>query len=78
MPSPEIVHALLSIQTQETLSVPTAALILGALSQVENLIEAAISTDISSINPHGSDRPPFTEQYAQGERVKIPNGRNFR
>jgi hypothetical protein len=41
MPSPEIVHALLSIQTQETLSVPTAALILGALSQVDNLIELA-------------------------------------
>jgi hypothetical protein len=40
MPSPEIVHALLSIQTQETLSVPTA-LILGALSQVDSLIELA-------------------------------------
>jgi hypothetical protein len=41
MLSPEISHALLSIQKQETLSVPTAALILGALSQVENLIELA-------------------------------------
>jgi len=51
MLSPEISHALLSIQAQENLSVPTAALILGALSQVENLIEAGISTDISSINP---------------------------
>jgi hypothetical protein len=41
MLSPEISHALLAIQTQETLSVPTAALILGALSQVDNLIELA-------------------------------------
>lgn len=41
MLSPEISHVLLSIQTQETLSVPTAALIFGALSQVENLIELA-------------------------------------
>jgi hypothetical protein len=41
MLSPEISHALPSIQKQETLSVPTAALILGALSQVENLIEVA-------------------------------------
>jgi hypothetical protein len=41
MISPEISHALLSIQAQETLSLPAAALILGALSQVENLIELA-------------------------------------
>jgi len=34
MPSPEIVHALLSTETQRALSLPTAALILGALSQV--------------------------------------------
>ena len=51
MPSPELVHALLTPETQKALSLSTAALILGALSQVENLIEAAISTDISSINP---------------------------
>jgi len=41
MPSPEIVHALLAPETQKALSLPTAALILGALSQVENLIELA-------------------------------------
>jgi hypothetical protein len=41
MLSPEISRALLSIQTQESLSVPTAALTFGALSQVENLIELA-------------------------------------
>jgi hypothetical protein len=41
MLSPEISHALLSPETQKTLSLPTAALILGALSQVENLIELA-------------------------------------
>jgi hypothetical protein len=41
MLSPEFSRALLSIQTQETLSLPTAALILGALSQVESLIELA-------------------------------------
>jgi hypothetical protein len=41
MPSPEIVHALLAPETQKTLSLPTASLILGALSQVETLIELA-------------------------------------
>jgi hypothetical protein len=41
MPSPEIVHAPLAPETQKALSLPTAALILGALSQVENLIELA-------------------------------------
>jgi hypothetical protein len=41
MLSPEISPALLAIQTQESLSVPTAALIFGALSKVENLIELA-------------------------------------
>jgi hypothetical protein len=41
MPSPEIVHALLAPETQKALSLPTAALILGALSQVDNLIELA-------------------------------------
>ena len=39
MLSPEICHALLSAEAQKTLSLPTAALILGALSQVENLME---------------------------------------
>ena len=41
MLSPEIPRALLSPETQKALSLPTAALILGALSQVENLIELA-------------------------------------
>jgi len=41
MPSPEIARALLSTESQQTLSLPTAALILGALSQVESLIELA-------------------------------------
>jgi hypothetical protein len=41
MPSPELVHALLAPETQKALSLPTAALILGALSQVESLIELA-------------------------------------
>lgn len=41
MPSPEIVHALLAPETQKAVSLPTAALILGALSQVETLIELA-------------------------------------
>ena len=41
MPSPEIVHALLAPETQKTLSLPTATLILGALSQVDILIELA-------------------------------------
>jgi hypothetical protein len=41
MLSLEIPRALLSTETQEALSLSTAALILGALSQVENLIELA-------------------------------------
>ncbi len=41
MPSLEIVHALLAPETQKTVSLPMAALILGAVSQVENLIELA-------------------------------------
>jgi len=41
MLSLEIHRALLSSETQKALSLPTAALILGALSQVENLIELA-------------------------------------
>ena len=41
MLSLDIARALLSTETQKTLSLPTAALILGALSQVENLIEVA-------------------------------------
>jgi len=41
MLSLEISRALLSSETQAALSLPTAALILGALSQVEKLIELA-------------------------------------
>ena len=39
MLSLEISRALLSPETRKALSLPTAALILGALSQVENLVE---------------------------------------
>jgi hypothetical protein len=41
MPSPKIVDALLAVETQKALSLPVAALILGAVSQVETLIELA-------------------------------------
>jgi hypothetical protein len=41
MPCLEIARAILSTETQKTLSLPTAVLILGALSQVESLIEPA-------------------------------------
>jgi len=41
MPSPTITDALLALETQKALSLPMAALILGALSQVEGLIELA-------------------------------------
>jgi hypothetical protein len=41
MLSPKIADALLALETQKTLSLPTAALILGAVSQVETLIELA-------------------------------------
>lgn len=41
MPSPEIADALLALETQKALSLPVAALILGAVSQVETLIELA-------------------------------------
>jgi len=41
MPSPKIVDALLALETQKNLSRPMAALILGAVSQVESLIELA-------------------------------------
>jgi hypothetical protein len=41
MLSLDIPRALLSTETQKALSLSTAALILGALSQVENLIELA-------------------------------------
>jgi hypothetical protein len=41
MLSLEIARALLSTETQKGLSLPTAVLILGALSQVENLIDLA-------------------------------------
>jgi len=39
MPSLKIAQALLSPETQKALSLPTAALILGALSQVETVME---------------------------------------
>jgi hypothetical protein len=38
-PSPKIVHALLDTETRIALSLPVAALIMGALSQVETTIE---------------------------------------
>ena len=41
MLSPKIADALLALETQKTLSLPMAALILGAVSQVEGLIELA-------------------------------------
>jgi hypothetical protein len=41
MLSPKIADALLALETQKTLSLPMAALILGAVSQVESLIELA-------------------------------------
>jgi hypothetical protein len=41
MLSLEIARALLSTETQQNLSLPTAVLILGALSQVESLIDLA-------------------------------------
>lgn len=39
MPSPRIADTLLALETQKALSLPLAALILGAVSQVEALIE---------------------------------------
>lgn len=41
MPSPKIADALLALETQKALSLPVAALILGAVSQIEALIELA-------------------------------------
>jgi len=41
MLSRKIADTLLALETQKTLSLPTATLILGALSQVETLIELA-------------------------------------
>jgi hypothetical protein len=41
MLSLEIARALLSTETQQNLSLPTAVLIMGTLLQVENLIELA-------------------------------------
>jgi len=41
MLSRKIADTLLALETQKTLSLPTAALILGAVSQVEILIELA-------------------------------------
>ena len=41
MPSLKIADALLGLETQKALSLPMAALILGAVSQVESLIELA-------------------------------------
>lgn len=41
MPSPKIVDTLLALETQNALSRPMTALILGAVSQVEALIELA-------------------------------------
>lgn len=41
MPSPQIVDSLLALETQKALSRPMAGLILGAVSQVEALIDLA-------------------------------------
>ncbi len=41
MPSPKIMDTLLALETQKALSRPMTALILGAVSQVEALIELA-------------------------------------
>lgn len=41
MPSPNIADALLALETQKSVSLPMAALILGAVSQVEALVELA-------------------------------------
>ncbi|HKU28749.1 MAG TPA: hypothetical protein VJQ54_24980 [Candidatus Sulfotelmatobacter sp.] len=41
MPSPKIAETLFALETQKALSLPLAALILGAVSQVEALIELA-------------------------------------
>ena len=41
MLSPKLADALLALETQKTLPLPMAALILGAVSQVETLIELA-------------------------------------
>lgn len=41
MPSPKIVDTLLALDTQKALPLPVAALILGAVSQVDGLIEVA-------------------------------------
>ena len=41
MPSPKITDALLALETQKALTLPMTALILGAVSQVEALIELA-------------------------------------
>jgi hypothetical protein len=41
MPSPKIMEVLLALETQKAISLPVAASILGAVSQVEALIELA-------------------------------------
>jgi hypothetical protein len=41
MPSPKVVDTLLAIETQKALSLPVAALVMGAISQVEALIDLA-------------------------------------
>jgi len=41
MPSPKFADTLLALETQKALSRPVAVLILGAVSQVEALIELA-------------------------------------
>jgi hypothetical protein len=41
MPSPKTIDALLAPKAQKTLTLPVAALILGAVSQVDSLIELA-------------------------------------
>jgi hypothetical protein len=41
MPSPKLTNAFLALEAQKNLPLPMAALILGAISQVEALIEVA-------------------------------------
>lgn len=41
MPSPKLADALLALETQRALSLPVPTLILGAVAQVESLIELA-------------------------------------
>jgi len=67
MPSLKIAQALLAPETQKALSLPMAALILGAVSQVEKLMEivdrvcdpvlgGAVTTASSAVDSAGPER----------------------